>query len=143
MKIKALLVLVVVLLAALPSCSPVSAGMTPTPVSKCAPDPYCMSIVAGGNVVATPTPSGFNYSGTLTFSFDPAIPSGMGVSIDFNGSSMSGTATGDGNAELRFSIGGSSSACQMVNPTSVVAFRAGSTQELAFTTMTWTRTGCQ
>jgi hypothetical protein len=141
MKIKALLVLVVVLLAALPSCSPVSAGMTP-PVLKCAPDPYCMSTVAGGNVVPTPTPSGFNYSGTLTFSFDPVIPSGMGVSIDFNGSSMSGTATGNGNAELPFTIGGSSSACQMVNPTSVVAFQTGTTQELAFTTMTWTRTGC-
>src|ERR1019366_52223 len=99
--------------AGLISCggSPASAGQSATPnqAGNCNTSfPYCMT-VDGGNVTAMPSQAGFgfSYSGTMTFTFSPALPADSGsITIRFNASDMIGTATANGDSKLMFTISG-------------------------------------
>ena len=104
--------------------------------------PYCTNVVSG-HVTPAPTGAGYSYSGTMTFAFSPALPSNMGtINLVFNASSMSATATANGSSQLTFSVGGSSVACQLVNPTTVDAFQDGGTTALATESINWNPGGC-
>jgi len=106
--------------------------------------------VDGGNVTATSRQagSGFIYSGTMTFTFSPALPADSGsVTIRFNASDMIGTAMANGDPKLMFTISGTTLACQLlINPSTVEAFRSGSEIVLAQDTVSWMgnggHTGC-
>jgi autotransporter translocation and assembly factor TamB len=127
--------------------SAASAGQSATPsqAGNCNTSfPYCMT-VDSGNVIATVSQSGsgFEYSGTVTFTFSPALPADSGsIDVVFNASNMVGTAMANGNSQLTFTISGTTVACQFaINPSTVDAFRSGSQIALAQDMVSWMGNG--
>ena len=124
-----------------------SAGQSATPsqAGNCnANFPYCMT-VDSGNVIATVSQSGFGfeYSGTMTFTFSPALPADSGsINVVFNASNMVGTAMANGSSQLTFTISGNGVVCQFtINPSTVEAFRSGSQIALAQDMVSWMGNG--
>ncbi len=116
--------------------------------------PYCMSWTSG-TVSATPTNLGYNYTGTVVFTFSPAPPSGTPIELIWtynNGADgdilANGTATGS--TTVSFQVGGSSiSTCDFVSPTQVNAYFGTPGQTVvntnateAITTFNWTTSTC-
>ena len=127
--------------------STASAGQSATPsqAGNCNPSfPYCMT-VDSGKVIATASQSGsgFEYSGTVTFTFSPALPADSGsIDVVFNASNMVGTAMANGSSQLTFTISGTTVACQLaINPSAVDAFRSGSQIALAQDMVSWMGNG--
>jgi len=123
---------------------------SPNQAGNCDPNfPSCMT-VDSGNVTATLSQSGFafSYSGTVTFTFSPALPADSGtITVIFNASDVIGTAMANGDSQLMFTISGTTVPCQFsINPSTVEAFRSGSQTALAQDTVTWmvngSGTGC-
>ena len=86
---------------------------------------------------------GYNWTGYADLAFDPAPPGGMRLHARLNAASVSGSATTTGDTTLRISLSGSSVACMMVNPsTLVITDLDHPIPVLAIITVTWYNPGC-
>lgn len=116
----------------------ISANATgPGPVVGCPSTgyQYCVTDISG-NVHYTVAGYNYNYSGNLTFTFSPSLPSSVGsVVARFNTGGMHGNAVANGSASLNFTISGQSLQCKFTNPTNVLFFSG--TTVIATFTFTW------